>query len=343
MSSSPSSSSSASSSYTSTTVRRLAGILRRMLCSRSLPTHPTDHITESVSSIAAACDDKAAPSVVAKLMGLDSMPSVIIATPTSITRSRSMNSIDYCKGICNDHDRLQAERRRVKGTLSFRDMPMPTFFELEDEDFFVLSFEKGSDHKKEKRLKEKIREKGFGELKQSSDFLEFSTPNIRKQVSCHGAKSRKKKKKMKLTNVELECSSEESSPVSVLDFDQFIIDHEVTTSADSVMDSNSRRKLSPEPERNECQSQQRNDDNLMILDDPKRKKAEGKCVGSRKKDCRNQDYINTCDQICKMVEAEILDSNWPARGNFLRHQDFEDIFADFESQILERLLHELVL
>lgn len=98
------------------------------------------------------------------------------------------------------------------------------------------------------------------------------------------------------------------------------------------MDSNSRRKLSPEPERNECQSQQRNDDNLMILDDPK-----------RKKDCRNQDYINTCDQICKMVEAEILDSNWPARGNFLRHQDFEDIFADFESQILERLLHELVL
>lgn len=109
------------------------------------------------------------------------------------------------------------------------------------------------------------------------------------------------------------------------------------------MDSNSRRKLSPEPERNECQSQQRNDDNLMILDDPKRKKAEGKCVGSRKKDCRNQDYINTCDQVCKMVEAEILDSNWPARGNFLRHQDFEDIFADFESQILERLLHELVL
>lgn len=234
MSSSPSSSSSsASSSSTSTTVRRLAGILRRMLCSRSLPTHPTDHITESISSIAAACDDKAAPSVVAKLMGLDSMPNVIIATPTSITRSRSMNSIDYCKGICKDHDQLQAERRRVKGTLSFRDMPMPTFFELEDEDFFVLSFEKGSDHKKEKRLKEKIREKGFGELKQSSDFLEFSTPNIRKQASCHGAKSRKKKKKkmMKVTNVELECSSEESSPVSVLDFDQFIIDHEVTTSA----------------------------------------------------------------------------------------------------------------
>lgn len=236
----PSPSSSSSSSSTSATVRCLAGILRRMLCSRSLPTHPTDHITESISSIAATCDDKTAPSVVAKLMGLDSMPNVIVTssstTPGSITRSRSMNSIDCCEGICNDHDRMRAELRRVKSTLSFRDVPMPTFFELENEDFFVLSFENGrSDDKEEKRLKEKICEKGFGELKQSFDFLEFSTPNIGNEVrSYDGAKLRKKKKKkkkMKVKIVELECSSEESSPVSVLDFDQFIIDHEVTASA----------------------------------------------------------------------------------------------------------------
>lgn len=113
--------------------------------------------------------------------------------------------------------------------------------------------------------------------------------------------------------------------------------------SDSVVDSNSRRKLSPEPENNECRSPRRSDDNLMILDDLKSKKAAGKCVGSRKKDCCNQDYLNACDQICRMVEAEIPESNWLPRGNILKHQDCEDIFADFESQILEQLLHELVL
>ena len=49
------------------------------------------------------------------------------------------------------------------------------------------------------------------------------------------AKLRKKKKKKKMLHrvaqiVEPECSSEDSSPVSVLDFDQFIIDHDVPTS-----------------------------------------------------------------------------------------------------------------
>lgn len=113
--------------------------------------------------------------------------------------------------------------------------------------------------------------------------------------------------------------------------------------SDSV-ESNSRRKLSTEPEKYyEGQSQRRNDSNLMILDDLKTKQVDGKCVGSRKKGCSSkQTYLNMCDQICRVAEAEILESNWLCSRNIFNHEDFEDIYADFESQILDQLLHELL-
>lgn len=237
----------------------LAGILRRILCSRSLPTHPSDHITDHTTSVSCHMlreleskekfvEGKVTPipSVVARLMGLETMPKVLVSstTPNSIGRSRSMNSMDYFKQSSDDRS-MQGGHRRVKSTLSFREMP--AFVELENEEFVVLSFENESE-KKDKRFRGRKCETGNGELKQrkgekcknndgrakvteqknKGGQRDGSQKKLNEQCALGsvsddtGAKFRKKKK---VKSVEHECcSSEESSPVSVLDFHQFVLD-----------------------------------------------------------------------------------------------------------------------
>ncbi|KAK6235062.1 DUF3741-associated sequence motif - like 6 [Theobroma cacao] len=424
LSSSSSSSSSSTVSFDpklctskSATAGCLAGILRRILCSRSLPTHPSDHITEA-NSVASYknqqfnAEDKVdaskfTPGIVARLMGLDSLPEISLlktrANPNSITRSRSMNSADYKQ----DTDSIHAKHRRVNSTLSFRDMP--TYFELENEEYFVLSFEKESEREELRSKRRKCRG-GSGELKQRKEekhkekenrvekvkeeknkgnqqeaskrvlnvlneeklnrrivdkpnqevakcnevngvYLEKPIVSIRglecsklvdKKGVPDGAKLRKKKKKIQhrvAENVEPECSSEDSSPVSVLDFDQFVIDHDVPTSEeDSKADGpNSRRILSPDLENYGCKSPS-NDGNMME-DELRVKNVEGKSLGSRRKDCHSEINLECWGAICRMTEAEVAKSSWSCSKN----EDLEDITADIGSKILDQLLDELVI
>ncbi|OMO90419.1 hypothetical protein COLO4_19173 [Corchorus olitorius] len=402
----------------SATAGCLAGILRRILCSHSLPTHPSDHITESssvasnykkkeFSSVDKIDGSKVSPGIVARLMGLDSLPEISLlktqVNPNSITRSRSMNSADYKQ----ENDPIHGNKhRRVNSTLSFRDMP--TYFELENEEFFVLSFEKESERKevkskgrksrgsngelkkrneekhkdKENRVAEKVKQqessrrvlnvlneeklnrrivdKPNHEVAKCSGVNDLSLEakpivSAIKSVECSkfvdkkgapdGAKLRKKKKKIQhcvVQNAEHECSSEEdSSPVSVLDFDQFIIDHDVPTSGEDlkVEGSNSRRKLSPELESYGCKSPA-NDGNCLIEDDPRVKDdIEGQNLESRNKVCHSEVNLECWDPICRMIEAEVAKSSWLCSNN----EEFEDITANFESNILDQLLDELVL
>ena len=300
----------------------LTGILRRILCSGNLPTHPSDQIREADSVVcdkdqelkaAKECIERfeasASPGIVAKLMGLDSMPEInnllhARSKPNSILRSRSMNSADQLAGF----DSMQGQHRRVKSTLSFREMP--TFLELENENFLILSFETEGENK-ELRSKGKKSEVGFGELKQrraerckngenraervsekkkkkkmmktinnkgcqeankrvlsdlnepekqskrisdngkskgssitrslsknshekpygSPEAVKTSKPVKHKEV-FHGRKlSERKKTSLRVVqNTESECSSEDSSPVSVLDFGHFLTDPEIPIS-----------------------------------------------------------------------------------------------------------------
>lgn len=316
-SSSPSfSSSSSSASFDvnmcnskSATAGCLAGILRRILCSGNLPTHPSDQIREADSVVcdndqelkaAKECIERfeasASPGIVARLMGLDSMPEInnllhASSKPNSISRSRSLNSADQLAGF----DSMQGQHRRVKSTLSFREMP--TFLELENENFFILSFETGGEHK-ELRSKGKKSEMGFGELKQrraerckngenraervsekkktknnnnnkgcqeankkqskrisdngkskgssitrspskNSNEKPYGSPeavktskSVNQKEVFHGRKlsERKKTSLCVVQNTESECSSEDSSPVSVLDFGHFLTDPEIPIS-----------------------------------------------------------------------------------------------------------------
>ncbi|XVF31987.1 hypothetical protein REPUB_Repub17cG0042900 [Reevesia pubescens] len=272
----------------------LAKILRRIVYSYSLPIYPFDHLTEANSSLAIYTKkleftimdklaSKVTPGIVARLMRLDFLLDISLlkrqVNPNSITRSRLMNSVDY-KQQDIDHS-IQGKHRRVKSTLSFRDML--TYLELENKEFFVLSFEKGSEKKElrsigrkckggdgelkqrkkkneeddqehanskrvlnvlnEEKLNRRIVDKPKEEVAKCNDFFlekpimiikgQECSKCVDKKAMLDGAKLRKKRKKIKhhiAKNVEPVCSSEDSSLVSVLDFDQFIIDHDVLTS-----------------------------------------------------------------------------------------------------------------
>uniref|UniRef100_A0A6N2L1R2 DUF3741 domain-containing protein n=1 Tax=Salix viminalis TaxID=40686 RepID=A0A6N2L1R2_SALVM len=428
---SPSTSSSSSSSLDpnmctskSATASCLTGLLRRILCSRSLPTHPSDQITETSSIL---CDSRhqeliigpnekletsaATPGVVARLMGLESFPETssvdVKVGANSMSRSRSMNSMEF-RG---ENDQIQGQHRRVRSTLSFRERP--TFLEVENKEYFVLSFESIGGESKKVRSKERKCEVGSGELKEkrrekskrkenrrekvveserrgskekikkmvlrdlnepelSNRILEDHNPDqevdnggkikdspahlslkdsevfslenkwllYHEEVSGMGAGLRKTNKKTKA-----EFSSQDSSPVSVLDFDQFIDDPEVTKSEEDTKsgESNSRRRLSPRLENQDQEHLSRRSDGNLIFDDRNSSKTEEPCPGSRKKVCHNHDYSNMWDEVCKLTETQVVETNLNARKNTCKsEEDLEEISAEFGLQILDQLLQELV-
>lgn len=468
---SPSTSSSSSSSLDpnmctskSATASCLTGLLRRILCSRSLPTHPSDQITETSSIL---CDSRhqeligpneklettaATPGVVARLMGLGSFPETssvdVKVGANSISRSRSMNSMEF-RG---ENDQIQGQHRRVRSTLSFRERP--TFLEVENKEYFVLSFENIGGESKKVRSKERKCEVGSGELKEkrrekskrkenrrekvvesekrgskekikkmvlidlnepelSNRILEDHNPDqevdnggkikdspahlslrdsevfslenkwlYHEDVSGMGAGLRKTNKKTKA-----EFSSQDSSPVSVLDFDQFIDDPEFTKSGAILIssaqtstplrtisswfhfffhikncvlklmvlfvlvteedtksgESNSRRKLSPRLENQDQKHLSQRSDGNLIFDDRNSNKTEEPCPGSRKKVCHNHDYSNMWDEVCKLTETQVVETNLNARKNTCKfEEDLEEISAEFGLQILDQLLQELV-
>ncbi|KAK7275999.1 hypothetical protein RIF29_17129 [Crotalaria pallida] len=287
-SSSPSSSSILSFGSKSATAGCLSAIMHRILCSGGLTTHSSDQITEldsmqrsNVQELKAKQNTEAAATsstnstpgnLVARLMGLDlnvEIPSEV-KNSTSLSRSKSMNSVDYF-GECK-------QLKGHKSSSSFHEVP--TFHLLENENFLVLSFEGGRGESKEFKYKGRKNEKGHAELKQKqrergelkkrnkrekvyeekkkgnlskrlcdimssvnvgndgelennantsqkgyldTDMVSFSQSLKCKEVPNGGkVKKRKKNRTTCYTEkkTETECSSEDSSPVSVFDFER---------------------------------------------------------------------------------------------------------------------------
>ncbi|MED6191665.1 hypothetical protein PIB30_002475 [Stylosanthes scabra] len=363
-------------------------ILRRILCSGGLPTHPSDQIREfdpnpilgttkdqnfnpkkhhakattSSSSVSSSVTTTTTtttttPGIVARLMGLDSM--VEMPSNSSLSRSKSMNSVD-CLGEGNRMDGLH---KRVKSTLSFRELP--TFLLLENENFFVLTFENkkkkknvsGEELKEKKRENVKLQEitntcyyeKNKKNKKKNknmcfdSEARKVSQPRILKDdaaVFVGGGDERMKRRRRRKRNynnnnsncfiekkkseVESKPSSEDTSPVSVLDFDK-------REEACEAANLNSRRKLSPELE---------NDQKILVRSDGDLMDEEGKTnklseEGSKKK----EKNVKIWDEICKLAkEDEVAWMN----NNKKQDGDLGSISADFASHIFDQLLNEVV-
>jgi hypothetical protein len=202
-SSSPSSSSSSTFSFDPTFCSfktAITTIFHRIICSGGLQTHPSEQIRELNSNFIASekvqnlntSSTIVSSSPVARLMGLDSM------TSSSVSHSKSLNFVSQ------------------------------GFHLVENENFLVFSFESGGENSKFKS-KGRRKEKGCVELKKKKrekvnvgNDGEFQFEKSLFMEDGNGEKV-KKRKKGKICcvekKIENECCSEDSSPVSVFDFE----------------------------------------------------------------------------------------------------------------------------
>ncbi|WVZ16802.1 hypothetical protein V8G54_009784 [Vigna mungo] len=146
------------------------GLLRVLLCAgnaTSPPVHPSDHFTESDDSEKAhssketvVVNDGSTPGVVARLMGLDSLPNSKWAmkggSPDSVPRSRSVNFVDYLL----EFDASHGIHRRVKTSSSFREVPALVQNQKGNNNLFVLCMDGDKDEEEVRKL-----ETGLGEVR----------------------------------------------------------------------------------------------------------------------------------------------------------------------------------
>lgn len=224
----------------------ISKILRRILCFSSLSySCPFDHHTKEEQRESSAIGG-AVPGIVARLMGLSSLPRIepiegsptISSCPDSFKKSRSPQVV---------------MRRKIR---------VPAYQELEDDKFFILSFErrgdrhgshverwrlsKNSDRTEQSKCKKKsmrrTRENLQGKNKENRGLLMVSKGTLDRDYevdqnpsnvlldSCRKPEKRRKKKgngdRFAAFNVEREGDSENSSPNSVLEFVEFPTDQE---------------------------------------------------------------------------------------------------------------------
>ncbi|CAH8360527.1 unnamed protein product [Eruca vesicaria subsp. sativa] len=324
--------------------------LQKLLCSGASSTYPSDQITEPGFESPAFSSEPdrvrgGEPGAVARLMGLDSIP--ITDKPRVLSRSRSVNSDDYVKR--DDDDAIQGKHRRVKSTMDY--------VEFEDDNFFILSFEKDRNDKVLGELKQlgtrkckKRRETRENQTRiegKENDIIAVNVSPGCKRLETGELKQRRKEKRKNmrkrreielrqniknygcwsrdgdLANCEVksmkeeeECiSCDDSSPVSVLDYDRVTPEPETT----------SRRQLSSVLESSKS--------NETVQEDHSSRESEIPVHG-------NQEMWL---KICRLTLSELEESNWVYRKASKLEEDLEgNIREDIASNILDQLLEETI-
>ncbi|KAL8236775.1 hypothetical protein R6Q59_017856 [Mikania micrantha] len=329
--------------YTATSC--IPAILRRLLCFHSLPTFPLDnHIKESCQSnefdkLYCANKLRSNPGIVGKLMGLDSMPAGKL--------------IDNC-------GELKLQR---KGNCLV--LEAPTFVELENEKFIILSFEGGGKDKELKLNSSKYRKglveskgKARNKVNQETIITQSSMNDNEVMNSCKLSNLGKNSgrscdsdcvkraipRKKKHEKVETESDSENSSPVSVLEFS---VHQEAAYSGNENLkskNSNSRRKLSGDLDKNApspSSSSSSRTSGCNSVDDGELSCIKGKeSDGLEKKNLEIGDSNEMWEEICKMAERDVMDSSRVQMGRW-KGEDVEEIGVFFELQILDQLIVEI--
>ena len=230
--------------------------------------------------------------IVARLMGLDPLPEMK-QNHNSIARSQSMNSVGHF------YKHLEGKHQRVRSTQSFQEIP--TFLELENEEYFILSFE-GEIKSKEFRAKQRSQRIRKTKKKRFD-------PEEAKQFILIDLKEKKKSTR----KVESECSSDELSPISVLDSSKFLTDPEESAPLLSG-DAASNSPINPH------------------------KIAKTKVVEYEIQRERFE------EEIRKITEMDLGESNWKCSEICEEHEELEagGIIEGFDWYILEGLIDEFV-
>lgn len=192
-----------------------SGILRRLLCSGSFPTHPSDHIPDPNPTKLGPNSDKEptkkpeikaqiGPNVVARLMGLDSLPADTNWVPKerardSFSRSRSLNFADYMLKF----DMVDSQKhRRVRTSVSFREVPVS--FQQQNGDFLVVYLDNVDEYSNETKKSEM----GFGKAKQTKIKM--------KEKSKKSEEISKRDQSLRMKNKSKENEESSSSKISKL-------------------------------------------------------------------------------------------------------------------------------
>ncbi|KAL7124734.1 hypothetical protein ABFS83_14G068900 [Erythranthe nasuta] len=308
----------------------ISKILRRILCfstsfSSSSSSSPFDHQIKEERETSSLVGN---PGIVARLMGLNTLPLRI----EPIDGSPSISSSD---SVIKKSGSPQVRRRR-------NNIVNLAYKELEDENYFILSFEHES-----KVERKKLRKKKSNSVKRreslhennnkenegvvNSDFrVENSSDVLRPLMNSFGESEKTRKKKGSGDySFETEVYSEKSSPNSVLEFPN---DQESVSSGDTSRLSNSKMRRTLSEELDSCG----NSKEKKVINN-------GFCEEEEKLRSRDKNYAEKWDELGKLAAIEIIKLSWVQNEISKDENIVKEIGNDLASTILDQLLDELLL
>ncbi|KAK8685279.1 hypothetical protein V6N13_041284 [Hibiscus sabdariffa] len=303
-----------------------SSVLRRILCSGTPQTHPSDPIVglNTINEVAKVQvpASESGPGIVARLMGLDSLPENNNKGKISgpVTRSRSVNFMDYML----EFDLAQAKHRRVKTSSSFREvLPQgPQLFQHnQKQEFLVVYLESEVKSNEAAAFEPRKSEKGDGSCTDQAKQKD----NVRENVACKKQIREKNKKISKLKNeprgvsgkqvnqkdVSVVTRKKNQLPVKKNNFSEhpFSVPH--------VNDGSSEDSKHNSPT---------TDINARIP-----------ITESTDMEEETEYYMELISKLSKLTEEDIKFANWETKKVFT----LEEICAEFGEQILDFLLHQV--
>nr|KJB36924.1 hypothetical protein B456_006G183100 [Gossypium raimondii] len=315
-----------------------SSVLRRILCSGTPQTHPSDHIVglNTVDDIAKVevQASETGPGIVARLMGLDSLPEnnwlQKSKIPGPVTRSRSVNFMDYMLEL----DFKQTKHRRVRtSSSSFREVPQgfkPR--KPEKRDGSGSKYGKQKDNVIEKVVcKKQIREKNKKISKLKNEPRRVSGKHSFKAGSCINGTNSKALKVVNQKEVSVVTrKTKNQRPVKKIEYSEnpFVV-HGVSDSRSLEVKS---KKWSSKSVKH---------DSLTTTDTSARisiPEGLGKQENFESTNVEETEYyMELVDKLSKLTEGDIKFSNWETKKVFT----FEEICAEFEEHILDYLLQQV--
>ncbi|KAK4432275.1 hypothetical protein Salat_0989600 [Sesamum alatum] len=354
-----------------TSTKCYSGILRRLLCSGSLPTHPSDQLVEKetgdrkpekslkpVENVKQAA--ASSPGVVARLMGLDSLPDTSLApkerTLGSFFRSRSVNSIDFLSHF-DPTRKGRHQHRRVRTSVSFRDGMSDDYTSvvlyLEEvnetaeyqEELQVIRRRPNVNYQKEKKTEKNFHEKRVAKKPSKKLEMEEERRSVGKATTSQKKEVEGKKRLISL---------QERRPIVNKNKEELMGSKCMKKRKNKIHSGCSLKKVHPEgsvPEvARKVRSRKHQASQVANSESPCSSSAHSDngevgavITGKKQRKVSNKEsfyYKRMVEDICGLTEDDVKE-NW-MHGVMLKFEDFEEICQQFGQEILQLLLEQLV-
>ncbi|KAJ8898932.1 hypothetical protein K2173_008426 [Erythroxylum novogranatense] len=345
-----------------------SGVVRLLLCKGSPQTHPSDQIggsieldqvqvkkDRSVQEIESKAPVSSTPNVVARLMGLDSLPETCLCAKgrnlDSVPRSRSVNFMDYLLEL----DLEQAQHRRVRTSVSFRE---PTLASQGNYDLLVLYLDK--EHKSEK-MEHKHRKPEVGESRNDDRKSKNRETSYAKKHKNHGNKKKVSDKQFSRFNrcqegrvsqpvvspgtkrAQRQCSSEKlkaKRPEKPINQKEVLVESK-------FMKKMKNHRATKEVQTLECSSEAScpvsvSDDSTRSKKLHSKKKPSSKATNPETAvktfyESWKKQTVEQSIKVYKLTEEEVKESNWR-----VSNAESAEICAEFGQEFLDLLLYQVV-